>query len=115
MRKLILILLLAVLPLQYAWAAAAVYCAHETGTSKHFGHHAHQHQGGDRQDEPQTPAKAKVHADCAVCQFSLQASLPAALTLPAAAERTVYPPHPPPLYSSHIADGPKRPDWGLAA
>ena len=44
MRRLLLILLLAFMPLQSIWAAAAGYCSHEeTPGAAHFGNHVHQH------------------------------------------------------------------------
>ena len=54
MRRWIVIVLLALLPLQSTWAAVASYCGHETGTqagtqagaqAQHLGHHDHQHLG----------------------------------------------------------------------
>ncbi|MYM91950.1 hypothetical protein GTP91_32830, partial [Rugamonas sp. FT82W] len=76
MKKILLIVLLTILPIQYAWSMAAVYCRHEPAKAAHFGHHGHQHQaqaGDDAgQDKP-----AKVHSDCEVCHHALQASLPA--------------------------------------
>jgi hypothetical protein len=127
MRKLFLILLLAILPFQYAWSAAAAYCEHEQGKSTHFGHHSHQHtvqaepghDGDDAHNEGddghKPPAKGKMHADCAVCQFSVQASLLDSLAPPPGLAGTAYPPGADPRFSSHIADGPKRPDWLPAA
>jgi hypothetical protein len=42
MRRCLVLLLLVLFPLQLAFAAAAAYCAHESGTpAKHFGHHEH--------------------------------------------------------------------------
>jgi hypothetical protein len=44
-RRYLILLLLAVLPYQFVWGAAAAYCGHESGTEvSHFGHHAHKHQ-----------------------------------------------------------------------
>ena len=44
MRRLIAIFLLALLPLQFSWAAVAPYCGHEErADAAHFGHHEHQH------------------------------------------------------------------------
>lgn len=64
MRRLIALLLLLLLPLQFAWAAAGTYCQHESGDqSWHFGHHAHLHD-----DEP-ADAPSGTHSDCASCQF----------------------------------------------
>jgi hypothetical protein len=47
MRRWLSIFLLIVLPLQISWAVAATYCQHETGSTKHFGHHDHKHQAED--------------------------------------------------------------------
>lgn len=43
MRRWLLLLMLVVLPMQFASAAAATYCRHEPGVAKHFGHHEHRH------------------------------------------------------------------------
>jgi hypothetical protein len=130
MRKLFLILLLAILPLQYAWSAAAAYCGHEQEQSQHFGHHAHQHNaqagshdgdgndsndGGDGGGKGKLPGKAKIHADCAVCHHAVQASLLSGMAPPPDAACDGYPPSSDSLFSSHIADGPKKPDWRPAA
>ncbi|KQV85084.1 hypothetical protein ASD15_08155 [Massilia sp. Root351] len=133
MRKLFLILLLAVLPLQYAWSAAAAYCGHEQEQSQHFGHHAHQHNaqagahdgddasgdgdgaadGGGHSGKP--PGNAKVHADCAVCHHAVQASILAGMATPPDTASAGYPPSSDLRFTSHIADGPKKPDWHPAA
>ncbi len=43
-RRFLVIVLLALLPLQFSWAAVASYCGHETpAQAAHFGHHDHQH------------------------------------------------------------------------
>ena len=130
MRKLFLILLLAILPLQYAWSAAAAYCGHEQEQSQHFGHHAHQHNaqagshdgddaGGDGGDgdgsNGKLPGNAKVHADCAVCHHAVQASILAGMAPPPDAASAGYPPSSDLRFTSHIADGPKKPDWRSAA
>jgi hypothetical protein len=47
MRRVLAILLLALLPLQFSWAAVASYCGHEEQVgATHFGHHEHQHPAG---------------------------------------------------------------------
>lgn len=73
-KKLILILLLAILPIQYSWAAAAAYCQHEQAQhTPHFGHHSHQHQATDEGGKD-TGTSKQAHSDCEVCHFSVQAS-----------------------------------------
>ena len=73
--------MLAVVPLQFSWAAVAAYCAHETGPqAQHLGHHDHQHtvqasadQGTSSQDQ-NTPAGFDF--DCGHCHATF-ASIPA--------------------------------------
>jgi hypothetical protein len=129
MRKLFLILLLAILPLQYAWSAAAAYCGHEQEQSQqkrsHFGHHSHQHNAqaepqhdgndGNDSNDGKLPGKAKVHADCAVCHHAVQASLLSGAAPPPDAAGAAYPPSFVLHFTSHIAEGPKKPDWRRAA
>lgn len=46
MRRWLTILLLFVLPVQFAWSAAAAYCQHEqVPANTHIGHHVHEHEG----------------------------------------------------------------------
>ena len=97
MRRWLVILLLALLPLQFSWAAVAAYCGHETGRqAQHMGHHAHQH--GDQAqalaDLDSAPADQAAPAgfdlDCGHCHGA-GASMPAPvgdLLRPAPAART---------------------------
>ncbi len=67
MRRWFAVLLLMLLPLQAVWAAAAPYCAHEEDpATMHVGHHSHEHQGA-QQDDNGSEAPAGSHADCHVC------------------------------------------------
>lgn len=44
MRSFLAFVMLALLPLQFSWAAVASYCGHETQAGvEHLGHHDHQH------------------------------------------------------------------------
>ena len=71
MRRLVLILMMVLLPLQYSWAAAASVCEHEAD-SAHFGHHEHKHavsdahasHGGEAKSDGKSPSP---HLDCEVC------------------------------------------------
>jgi hypothetical protein len=70
MRKLLTILLLALLPLQFSWAAVAGYCEHEVGVaSEHVGHHEHRHADAERQDNDSknVTTTGVMHPDCATC------------------------------------------------
>ena len=58
--------MLALLPLQFSWAAVAAYCGHETGQhAEHLGHHEHRHadQAGLHQRGQPGIAVAGVVAD----------------------------------------------------
>lgn len=75
MRKALVIFLLALLPFQFVWGAAAGYCQHEQGSEvTHFGHHFHKHQAkvvkasdgsGDSVKQP-----VGDDADCMSCHMS---------------------------------------------
>lgn len=78
MRRWLALLLLFIVPLQLSYAAASVYCEHETGmAAKHFGHHLHQHKGqdgstkGDGHGDSKGTAKKALHDDCGSCHMSM--------------------------------------------
>lgn len=106
-----------VLPAQYSWSAAASYCQHETRASLHFGHHAHEHEAQfDAADDDSDDGEVeKVHADCEYCHLFSHAFFTSTSDEPPnpevrrhAALRTLN-------YSSHIPEGPSKPDWHLVA
>ncbi len=73
MRRALLIFMIAMLPIQWVWAAAATTCQHDNcASTAHFGHHAHNHDAGKTagasSGEPGLPGSD--HADCGVCQLS---------------------------------------------
>ncbi|PLP96540.1 cation efflux protein, CzcI family [Cupriavidus pauculus] len=79
MRRLLLVFLSILLPLQFAWAGAAAYCAHESADqpaamTSHFGHHTHEH-GSDAHKASKTAGKAAAKSanlpdgDCTACHF----------------------------------------------
>jgi hypothetical protein len=113
-KKLLLILLLTILPIQYSWSVAAVYCQHEQAKVSHFGHHGHEHQALS-DDGADKSKPSKTHGDCEVCHHAVQASVPAAdAPLVVAGVRSYARPLPS-QYLSHISEGPPRPNWLLAA
>lgn len=114
MKKLLLILLLTILPIQYSWSMAAVYCQHEPGKVSHFGHHTHQHQA-QPDDGADKSKPSKIHTDCEVCHHAVQASAPAADGVAMTQAVSTHAPPPPSQYLSHIAEGPPRPNWPLVA
>ncbi len=124
MRSFLLTLLIALLPLQFSWAAVASYCGHETQAGvEHFGPHTHQHHaeaGGNGQaesasgattDEGKVKAPGAVELDCGHCHgyccviSTLPCSLPEAL--PSAASLGLLDQ----AGSEHAPSRPERPQW----
>ena len=61
MRRWFAILMLALLPLQFSWAAVAAYCGHETGQhAEHLGHHEHRHADQAKADQDSAPSTAAI-------------------------------------------------------
>ncbi|HYD81642.1 MAG TPA: hypothetical protein VEC06_17705 [Paucimonas sp.] len=118
MKRLLLIFLLAWLPFQFVWAAAAPYCQHEEKmTSFHLGHHSHP--SDDCSVKEPTPdddtSSFTTHEDCAYCHLGCQVSFlmtASDMTVPLG---TTHAGLHPPAFSSHIPDGPQRPDRRLVA
>lgn len=80
MARWLIIALLFVLPAQFAAAAAAGYCTHETTpASFHLGHHVHQHSvsvnadGGASESlaDPSLEASSADHGDCSGCHTNV--------------------------------------------
>ena len=113
-KKLLLILLLTILPIQYAWSMAAVYCQHEPAKVTHFGHHGHQHQAQSDED-PDHSKPVKVHSDCEVCHHAVQASVLKDTGVAVARAAGIHAAPPLSAYLSYISDGPRRPNWLLVA
>jgi len=124
MRRLSVILLAVLLSVQFGWAVAATYCAHEVkdATLNHFGHHAGTHAATPsklvKADEAQTGQKSVAgdqtqladldHGHCHLAQVAVGHD--ADLRVDINNERGA--PHGgEPLRSSHIPEGLERPDW----
>ena len=121
-RRLLAIVLLALLPLQFSWAAVASYCGHETQAGAgHLGHHEHpQHAGEAGAAEPVADADANpgvdqapgaMDLDCGHCHGhcsvmpTLLAGLPGALaTAPPSASLDE-------SGGAHAPSRPERPQW----
>lgn len=70
MKRLLLIFLLTMLPLQISWAAVTGYCQHEEGkAAQHFGHHEHKHQA-TADDTQKSKSLLTIDTDCGFCQLS---------------------------------------------
>lgn len=123
MRRWLAVLLLALLPLQFSWAAVADYCMHESGeTADHVGHHDHEsHAHGAAQSDADNKAKADAGSsstatfDCSHCHggCAVTLDLPAVL-VPHTVE------HAPPTLgdapcAEHMPAQPERPQWARLA
>ncbi len=113
MYRLVALLLALLLPLQFAWGAAAAYCQHETSvqSAKHVGHHAHEHKADEGTKKPAS-AKLKVDNDCTACHATCSAmacEAPATIEAPALTSRLDIAPFD--AHASAPIGAPDRPQW----
>lgn len=116
MRRLLIIFMLILLPVQITWAGVSAYCKHESGVAaKHFGHHEHEHQAQEKESK-QSSSTFKFDGDCGVCQFGgigfASISSVSIATLPPQVELNEISTD---LVSSYRPDRPERPKWVRAA
>jgi hypothetical protein len=115
MRRWLLVLLMAILPLQLSWAAMAGCCPHELAPVEEA-FHAHEDQGQEAgaQDSHDKPSPLTLDDDCRTCQLG---HTPALLSHAPALTPPVLPPRialQPVLHGSHVPALPERPDRRLA-
>ncbi|WP_366144130.1 DUF2946 family protein [Candidatus Accumulibacter sp. ACC012] len=114
-KRLVLILLLVVAPLQAAWGLAGGYCPHDerSADTQHFGHHVHEHQAANQNDDVDSAATVS-DTDCISCHLGCVgvAISPAPVLLSTPASSAVAPPARFPL--SVFLQGPERPNWAPA-
>lgn len=119
MRRLVLICMMLLLPVQWTWAAAAVYCAHESSpaAARHFGHHEHVHKasGATHSKHGQANQAGALDLDCEYCHLAGSQWLPSQHALVSIGVRTAPAVEDPPRVGSHISAGPERPDRALDA
>lgn len=113
----VVVLLLMLLPLQFVWSAAAVYCSHETTPMAwHFGHHVHVHKSAQADDGAKAQTDSGIaDNDCPVCHLG-GPSLPPDVAVFVCTHAA--PPQPPAAgtpYSSVPPGTPERPNWLFAA
>ncbi|WP_084319800.1 cobalt transporter [Herbaspirillum huttiense] len=116
MRALIIFLAL-LLPMQLTWAAMASYCQAENDrVPTHIGHHEHPSVKAEKHTGTEKPKSGDSDVGCSLCHFSCVKSMQVystTLIVPPAIKQKSnfgYSPHP----TSHIADGPDKPNWLLA-
>lgn len=119
MRKAFVIFLLALLPFQFVWGAAAEYCQHEGGDLvSHFGHHVHKQHGQASADDSTHDKAAKSQpaaddADCIFCHLSCAfplPNLPVALSVDGVSR--AFAPLPK-VHAVHVAAAIDRPKWAV--
>lgn len=118
MRRLVLICVMLLLPVQWTWAAAASYCGHETGiASKHFGHHDHLHKASssDASKGGKSTSPAGLDLDCGYCHLGGSQWIAATQILLLLQMEATHSTEGPPPRGSHLTSGPERPDRLLAA
>ncbi len=114
MKRLLLILLLALMPLQASWAVVATYCQHEKEVNtQHFGHHEHEHKQAKTDKEPKE-GSIELDADCITCHGLAAAMLmPVADELPFTPLARAYTPKFSQL-ESIPSSPPEKPQWPFA-
>lgn len=120
MRRIFAILLMALLPVQFTWAAVTSYCGHESGAaSQHFGHHEHQHNADAVAKKVDGSSASKTlgsdDLDCAHCHGSCAGMTcpPASLTSPTLASQPAALAQS--VVRSMVHSPPERPQWALLA
>lgn len=118
MKRLLLIFLLTILPLQATWAAVATYCQHEQEVkSRHFGHHEHQHEHGHEQahaEEQQKDSSVKFHTDCLTCHGAAAAMIMPRVDAPPVAPNSLVVASSASHLTSIPSSRPEKPKWVLA-
>ncbi|MBY0265552.1 MAG: hypothetical protein K2W84_04010 [Burkholderiales bacterium] len=119
MRKLLLILLLAIMPSQATWAGVAAYCQHEQGAAvSHFGHHDHgcrDAKASVTDAEGQPAGSSFADGDCQVCHGGIVAVSPVSPALTVAPPSSEVLRGTPVLSLPDFASHPERPNWSALA
>jgi hypothetical protein len=137
-RRFLAIFLLAMLPLQFSWAAVATYCGHESQASTgHFGHHDHDHEhdhehhadagsdagpavdaGADLTSSPDEvggangdKAPSAMDLDCGHCHGTCSAMLTLPMGLPGALSTALPSATIDETGGAHAPTRPERPQW----
>jgi len=114
MARLLSLLIMLLLPLQFTWAAVGKYCQHESSPAAyHFGHHAHVHKAESNKSESgKADVKTSIDSDCGFCHSGAPvaaiAQVPMVAGLPVADGFAPYISGPPPLAPVRTPD---RPQW----
>jgi hypothetical protein len=117
MRRLTLLFLLCLLPLQTSWATVADYCGLEQGkAAQHFGHHDDEHKASFvKLDDSKTLGQGSASLDYDHSHLSSFLGVLSEYTffMPTPLQLSLYRDNQP--YSFLAADKPARPNWFVAA
>ena len=119
-RQILAICLLALLPLQFSWAAVASYCGLEgLAGATHFGHHEHQHHahtGGNADLDATADVKGDklpgaMDLDCGHCHGTCSAMVTLPMGLPGALSTALPSVTLDETGGAHAPTRPERPQW----
>ena len=113
MRFWLIVFLTILMPLQLSWAASGRYCQHESDvSSKHIGHHTHQHQTTERADPGGDFAKAvTTDLDCGTCHSGCSMAIQEPSVVKNFALTLTFSSLPSVQSSPGLLDRPERPQW----
>ncbi len=115
-RRLLAIVLLALLPLQFSWAAVASYCEHETSVGAgHVCHHEHPHQANVDDGCPEGPATGAGDVDCGHCHGHCTGLLGLPESLSGDRSTATLHTSPDEAGGAHAPARPERPQWAPLA
>ncbi|EER60247.1 conserved hypothetical protein [Acidovorax delafieldii 2AN] len=122
MRRFLILFLLALLPFQFVWGAAASYCQHEQAQGvRHFGHHVHKHEGkllkaaSDNSTADRKNIAGDDDPDCASCHLSCVPPLVQAVVVVGVDVGELLRALPGIARTPYIPSPIERPNWTLAA
>ncbi|NKQ13263.1 MULTISPECIES: hypothetical protein [Pseudomonadaceae] len=117
MRKIVLLLLLALFPLQSSWAVVSTSCRHEDGSAaNHLGHHEHSHEslGADEEGSSKAAKKISLDGDCVFHGDHIKPLIRKGIS-PGSVLSISLKPFSSASYASAEAGRPEKPNWRIGA
>jgi len=117
MRKIVLLLLLALFPLQSSWAVVSTSCRHEDGSAaNHLGHHEHSHEslGADEEGSSKAAKKISLDGDCVFHGDHIKPLITKGIS-PGSVLSISLKPFSSASYASAEAGRPEKPNWRIGA
>ena len=109
MRRLVALVILLALPLQWTFAAVGEYCQHESipTAQQHLGHHAHQHV--DKPGSKENSKKGGADWDCPACHHLTGAFIALMVVVPVRVDARLKPQFTSEAIPQRAPDNPFRP------